>query len=117
MRLRHHTGRTVNLSCGTILQPASDLRDVIGQLDTYAPAVRSRLGADTLAVSLWLPPGLAPPPAVASRAPRPAARPVEPRARARLRGELDARGLEVVALPGVRYGDDEPDWSSPARLE
>jgi hypothetical protein len=105
MRLRHHTGRTVNLSCGTILQPARDLRDVIGQLDTYAPAVRSRLGADTLAVSLWLPPALA------------AALAVESRARARLRAELDARGLEVVALTGVRYGDDEPDWSSPARLE
>jgi sugar phosphate isomerase/epimerase len=105
MRLRHHTGRIVNLSCGTIVQPARDLRGVVEQLDTYASEVRGRLGADTLAVSLWLPPALA------------ATLAVESRTRARLRAELDARGLEVVTLTGVRYGDDEPDWSSPARLE
>jgi hypothetical protein len=105
MRLRHHTGRTVNLSTGTILRPARDLRAVIEQLDTYASEVRGRLGADTLTVSLWLPPALA------------ATLAVESRSRARLRAELDARGLEVVTLTGVRYGDGEPDWSYPARLE
>jgi sugar phosphate isomerase/epimerase len=105
MRLRHHSGRTVNLSNGTILQAARDVRGVIEQLDRYASAVRARLGADTLGVSLWLPPALA-----ASLA-------VESRARARLKAELGARGLEVVTLSGVRYGDGEPDWSSPARLE
>jgi hypothetical protein len=105
MRLRHHTGRTVNLSFGTILHPARDLRGVIEQLDSYASKVRDRLGADTLGVSLWLPPALA------------ATLAVESRTRSRLRAELDARGLEVVSLSGVRYGDGAPDWSNPARLE
>jgi sugar phosphate isomerase/epimerase len=105
MRLRHHTGRTVHLSSGTIVHPARDLAGVIEQLDTFALDIRGRLGADTLGVSMWLPPALA------------ATLAVESRARARLRAELDARGLEVVTLTGVRYGDGEPDWSSPARLE
>jgi sugar phosphate isomerase/epimerase len=105
MRLRHHTGRTVNLSAGTILQPARDLRGVIEQLDGYASKVRDRLRADTLGVSLWLPPALA------------GTLAIESRTRARLRAELDARGLEVVSLSGVRYGEGAPDWSSPSRLE
>jgi sugar phosphate isomerase/epimerase len=105
MRLRHHTGRTVHLTAGAIVRPARDMREVIEQLDTYASDVRRRLGADTLGVSLWLPPALA------------ATLAVESRARARLRAELDARGVEVVTLTGLRYGDGEPDWSSPARLE
>jgi hypothetical protein len=105
MRLRHHTGRTVHLSSGIIVHPARDLGGVIEQLDTYASDIRGRLGADTLGVSLWLPPALA------------ATLAVESRVRARLRAELDARGLEVVTLSGVRYGESEPDWSSPARLE
>jgi sugar phosphate isomerase/epimerase len=95
----------VHLSSGTIVLPARDLPGVIEQLDTYASDVRRRLGADTLGVSLWLPPALA------------ATLAVESRARAQLRAELDARGLEVVTLSGVRYGDGEPDWSCPARLE
>jgi hypothetical protein len=105
MRLRHHTGRIMKLSSGTIVQPVRDLGGVIEQLDAYASEVRGRLGADTLAVSLWLPPALA------------ATLAVESRARARLRAELHARGLEVVALTGVRYGDGEPDWSDAGRLE
>ena len=105
MRLRHHSGRTVNLSHGAILHAARDVRGVIEQLDRYASAIRARLGADTLGVSLWLPPALA------------ATLAVESRARARLKAEVGARGLEVVTLSGVRYGDGEPDWSSPARLE
>jgi sugar phosphate isomerase/epimerase len=105
MRLRHHSGRMVNLSHSTILQSARDVRGVIEQLDRYASAIRARLGADTLGVSLWLPPALA------------ATLSVESRSRAQLKAELDARGLEVVTLNGVRYGDGDPDWSSPARLE
>jgi sugar phosphate isomerase/epimerase len=115
MRLRHHSGRIVHLSYGTNVRPARDLEAVVDQLNTYASAVRARLGVDTLGVSLWLPPTLA------------AALAVDARARTRLRAELDARGLEVVTLSGVPYaeGGDEglataryqPDWSSPARLE
>jgi sugar phosphate isomerase/epimerase len=115
MRLRHHSGRIVHLSYGTNVRPARDVEAVVGQLDTYASAVRARLSVDTLGVSLWLPPALA------------AALAVDARARTRLRAELDARGLEIVTLSGVPYaeGGDEgtatarylPDWSSPSRLE
>jgi sugar phosphate isomerase/epimerase len=109
MRLRHHSGRVVHLSHGTAnLGPARNLRAVIDLLDTYASAVRARLGVDTLGVSLWLPPSLA------------AALAVDGRARTRLRAELDARGLEVVTLSGVPYaegGGEAPDWSTQERLE
>jgi sugar phosphate isomerase/epimerase len=88
----------------------------VDQLDTYASAIRARLGVDLLGVSLWLPPALA------------AALAVDGRARTRLRAELDARGLEVVTLSGVPYTEgggeassdthrSDPDWSDPARLE
>ena len=115
MRLRHRSGRIVHLSSGLDVRPARDLPAVVEQLDTYAAAIRARLGVDTLGVSLWLPPHLA------------AALAVDGRSRTRLRGELDARGLEVVTLSGVPYaeggGEDSPgdryvpDWSDPARLE
>lgn len=116
MRLRHHSGRLVHLSHGLNVRPARDLPTLVEHLDTYAGALRARLGADTLGVSLWLPPTLA------------AALAVDGRARTRLRAELDARGLEVVTLSGVPYAegggeessDDHrylPDWSDPARLE
>jgi len=88
---------------------------VVSRLDTHASAIRGRLDVDTLGVSLWLPPFLA------------AALAVDGRLRTRLRGELDARGLEVVTLSGVPYAEgggeasagerDGPDWSDPARLE
>jgi sugar phosphate isomerase/epimerase len=115
MRLRHRSGRVVHLSHGVNLRPASDLDAVVAQLDTHAAVIRARLGVDTLGVSLWLPPTFA------------AALAVDARSRARLRAELDARGLEVVTLSGVPYaeGGDEgsataryvPDWSSNDRLE
>jgi sugar phosphate isomerase/epimerase len=116
MRLRHHSGRVVHLIHGTNVRPARDLPAVVDQLDTYASAIRARLGVDTLGVSLWLPPSLA------------AALAVDGRARTRLRAELDARGLEVVTLSGVPYAEgggeasstpnrSAPDWSDPARLE
>jgi sugar phosphate isomerase/epimerase len=108
MRLRHHTGRVVHLSHGMNVRPARDLPAVVEQLDTYAAAVRARLDVDTLGVSLWLPPTLA------------AALAIDGRSRTRLRAELEARGLEVVTLSGTPYaegGDEDPDWSTPARLE
>lgn len=113
MRLRHPGGRTVHVSCGTNIQPLRDMAGVLSHLDSYATAVRARLHADTLGVSLWLPPALA------------AALAIDSRARGRLRAELDARGLEVVTLNGLRYDETpgakgaqhEPDWSTVERLD
>ena len=115
MRLRHRSGRLVHLSFGVNLGAARDLPAVIARLDRYASAIRARVAVDTLGVSLWLPPSLA------------AALAVDGRLRTRLRGELDARGLEIVTLSGVPYAEgggeasagerDQPDWSDPARLE
>jgi len=89
MRLRHHSGRVVHLIHGTNVRPARDLPAVVDQLDTYASAIRARLGVDTLGVSLWLPPSLA------------AALAVDGRARTRLRAELDARGLNVKVVAAL----------------
>jgi sugar phosphate isomerase/epimerase len=116
MRLKHHSGRIVHLSHGVNVRPARDLPALVDQLDTYASAIRARLGVNLLGVSLWLPPTLA------------AALAVDGRARTRLRAELDARGLEVVTVSGVPYAEGGgeassgthryvPDWSDPARLE
>ncbi|HET6531201.1 MAG TPA: TIM barrel protein [Actinoplanes sp.] len=114
MRLQHPSGRVVHLSSGLDVHPATrQLPALVDQLDTWAAAVRGRLGDGPLGVSLWLPPRLA------------AALAVDGRARTRLRAELDARGLEVVTLSGVPYaeggGEDSerylPDWTEPARLE
>ncbi|GAB1690144.1 sugar phosphate isomerase/epimerase family protein [Krasilnikovia sp. M28-CT-15] len=111
MRLRHRSGRIVHLGCDLDLPPARDLGTLIAQLDTYANAVRARLDVATLGIGLWLPPALA------------ALLAGNGRARIRLRAVLDAHGLEVVTLNGVRYDDnpttqrDQPDWSDPARLE
>ena len=107
MRLRHPSGRIVHLSCEITPRPASNLPAIVAQLDTYG-AVRARLGADALGVSLWLPPALA------------AALAVESRARTRLRAELDARRLEVVSLSGAPFaegGGENPAWTEPARRE
>ncbi|GID93374.1 TIM barrel protein [Amorphoplanes digitatis] len=107
MRLRHRSGRVVHLSHGANVRPARDLPAVVEHLDAYA-AVRDRLCVETLGVSLWLPPTLA------------AALAIDGRSRTRLRAELDARGLEIRTLSGAPYsegGDEDPDWSHPARLE
>jgi sugar phosphate isomerase/epimerase len=125
MRLRHRSGRLVHLSSGIDVRGTRDLPGVVDRIDAYAKAVRnpgaagradgraatSRIATETLGVSLWLPPTLA------------AALALDGRLRTRLRGELDARGLEVVTLSGIPYsgggGEDSgaPDWSDPARLE
>ena len=112
MRLCHRSGRTVHLSCGTNLHPVRDLTGVVAQLDAYAE-IRAQLAVDALGLSLWLPPVLA------------AALAVDSRSRARLRAELDARGLEVVTLTGMPYGEPggadqgrrQPDWATVERLE
>jgi sugar phosphate isomerase/epimerase len=118
MRLRHPTGRIVHLGCEVTPRPARRVADVIGQLDTYA-AVRTMIGADSLGVSLWLPPALA------------AALATGARIRTRLRAELDARRLEVVTLSGLSFDEEngspftegggeresQPGWDEPARRE
>lgn len=108
MRLRHPSGRIVHLGCEIAPRPESNLPGFVGLLDTYG-VVRARLGVDRLGVNLSLPPALA------------AALAVESRARTRLRGELDARRLEVVTLSGAPFaeggGEQAPDWTEPARRE
>ncbi len=113
MRLRHRSGRTIFLTCGVDLRTGGDLTDLVASLDGYA-GVRDLLGAATLAVSLRLTPAAA------------TALALDGRARARLRTELAARGLEVVTVDGVSLAepggspgrDDRyhPDWTSPRRL-
>jgi sugar phosphate isomerase/epimerase len=115
MRLRHPTGRIVHLAYEITPRPARRVAQVIAQLDTYA-AVRTMIGADSLGVSLWLPPALA------------AALATGARIRTRLRAELDARRLEVVTLSGLSFdeengspfaegGGEQPSWDEPARRE
>jgi sugar phosphate isomerase/epimerase len=115
MRLRHPTGRIVHLGYEITPRPARRVAQVIAQLDTYA-AVRTMIGADSLGVSLWLPPALA------------AALATGARIRTRLRAELDARRLEVVTLSGLSFdeengspfaegGGEQLFWDEPARRE
>jgi sugar phosphate isomerase/epimerase len=115
MRLRHPTGRIVHLAYEISPRPARRVASLIGQLDTCA-AVRTMIGADSLGVSLWLPPALA------------AALATGARIRTRLRAELDARRLEVVTLSGLSFdeengspfaegGGEQPSWDEPARRE
>lgn len=106
MRLRHPSGRIVQLSCEIFPRPVGKLPELIELLDTYGNA-RGRLGADALGITFWLPPALA------------AALAVESRARTRLRAELDARRLDVVTLSGAPFdeGGGEAPWTAPARRE
>lgn len=102
------------LSYCTNVHPAEDLPGVLAQLDRYAEPVRRLVGVDVLGLGLWLPAGLA-----ASLA-------EAPELRAKLRAELDARGLEVYTLNAFPYGgfhDDvvkhnvyRPEWTDVARL-
>ncbi|WP_329172021.1 metabolite traffic protein EboE [Streptomyces sp. NBC_01477] len=114
MRLRHADGTTVHLGYCTNVHPAEDLAGIVGQLDHYALPVRERLGADRLGLGLWLAHDVA----------RELA--ADRTAVARLRAELDFRGLEVVTLNGfpyrgfhapvVKHAVYSPDWTSQARL-
>jgi sugar phosphate isomerase/epimerase len=98
----------------TNVHPAEDLAGVLRQLDRYAGPVRDRLGADRLGLGLWLAADVA------------TGLAADPSARARLRRELDARGLDVRTLNAFPYGGfhDEvvkhrvyhPAWTDPRRL-
>ncbi len=117
MRLRHPNGRIVRLGYEITPRPARRVSEVVARLDTYA-AVRTMIGADSLGVSLWLPPALA------------AALATGGRIRTRLRAELDARRLEVVTLSGLSFDEEtgspfvegggesaQPGWDDPDRRE
>lgn len=103
------------LSYCTNVHPAEDLPGVLAQLDRYAEPVRRLVGVDVLGLGLWLPAGLA-----SSLAD-------DRSLRAKLRSELDARGLEVYTLNAFPYGGfhDEvvkhsvyrPQWTDLRRLE
>jgi sugar phosphate isomerase/epimerase len=115
MRFQHADGQTVHLGYCTNVHPGEELAEIVAQLDRYAVPVRELLATDRLGVGLWL------------------ARPVaaelatDPSAVRRLRGELEARGLEVVTFNGfpyqsfhapvVKYAVYQPDWTSVERLE
>lgn len=102
------------LSYCTNVHPAEDLPGVLAQLDRYAEPVRRLVGVDVLGLGLWLPAALAGELAAS------------PELRAKLRAELDARGLEVRTLNAFPYGGfhDEvvkhsvyrPQWTDNARL-
>lgn len=105
----------MHLAYCTNVHPAEDLDGIIGQLDTYATAVRRHLDADVLGLGLWL------------AAPVAAELAGDPARRRRLRQALDVRGLEVVTLNGfpyqafhapvVKHAVYHPDWTTRARLE
>ena len=115
MRLRHKDGTTVHLGYCTNVHPGEELPEILAQLDTYAVPVREHVGADRLGLGLWL----AAPVAAALAADRAEV--------ARLRRELDVRGLEVVTFNGfpyeafhapvVKYAVYQPDWTTPERLD
>jgi sugar phosphate isomerase/epimerase len=98
----------------TNVHPAEDLPGVLAQLDRYAEPVRRLVGVDVLGLGLWLPAGLAHELAGSREL------------RAKLRAELDARGLSVYTLNAFPYGGfhDEvvkhsvyrPEWTDPARM-
>lgn len=114
VRFRHPDGTIVHLAYCTNVHPAEDLDGVLDQLARYAEPVRTELGAGRLGLGLW------PARDVAT------ALTEDPAAVARLRAELEARGLEVVTLNGfpyqgfhapvVKHAVYRPDWSEPARL-
>ena len=83
------------------VHPASDLGDVLAQLDRYAEPIRRSVPLERLGLGLRLPTFVA------------AGLASDRAARRRLRLELDARGLEVVTL---NTGGDSPQWNAPARL-
>jgi len=115
VRLRHADGTVVHLGYCANVHPVEDVAGVIDQLAVYAEPVRSLLGADRLGLGLWLARDVA------------AGLAGDPRAVARLRAELAARGLEVVTLNGfpysgfgdaaVKYRVYKPDWSDRRRAE
>jgi sugar phosphate isomerase/epimerase len=115
MRLWHRSGQLIHLGYCTNVHPGEDLPEIMAQLDTYAVPVRELLSADRLGVGLWL------------AAPVAAQLAADPAAVARLRQNLDARGLEVVTFNGfpyqsfhapmVKYSVYQPDWLTQERMD
>jgi len=115
MRLRHRDGQVIHLGYCTNVHPGEDLPEIMAQLDAYAVAVRRLVGANRLGLGLWL----AAPVAAQLAADRDAV--------ARLRRDLDARGLEVVTFNGfpyqsfhapvVKHAVYQPDWLTPERMD
>jgi sugar phosphate isomerase/epimerase len=115
MRLRHRDGQTIHLGYCTNVHPGEDLPEIMAQLDTYAVAIRRLVSCDRLGVGLWL------------AAPVAAELAADPGAVARMRHDLDARGLEVVTLNGfpyrsfhapvVKHAVYRPDWRTKERLD
>ena len=115
MRLQHPDGQLIHLGYCTNVHPGEDLPEILAQLDSYAVAVRRLVPADRLGVGLWL------------AAPVAAELAADPARVARLRHDLDARGLEVVTLNGfpyqsfhapvVKHAVYRPDWLTAARLD
>jgi sugar phosphate isomerase/epimerase len=99
----------------TNVHPAEDLAGVLRQLDTHAGPVRAAAGLDRLGLGLWLAADV-----VAGLA-------ANPSALAALRGELDARELDVLTLNAFPYGGFHaevvkhavyrPRWTDKARLD
>jgi sugar phosphate isomerase/epimerase len=114
MRFRHPDGSDVHLAYCTNVHAAEDLDGVIAQLARYGEPIRARLGEPRLGLGLWL------------ASPVAAALVSSPAAIARLRRELELRGLEVVTLNAFPYAGFhatsvkkavyQPDWADPARL-
>jgi sugar phosphate isomerase/epimerase len=89
VRLRHPDGSLLHLAYCSNVHPADDLDGVAAQLERYAARVREALDVPVLGVGLWVAaPALGTDVAAAA---------------ARLRGRLDALGLEVVTLNGFPY--------------
>lgn len=102
MRFQHSDGTVVHVAWHVNV-PAGDLVDV---LDSMVEPVRLRLGVDRLGLGLWLGAD-----AVADLL-------AAPIAQRRLRGELAARGLDVITLDAVRFDASSgyvPDWTDPRR--
>src|SRR5262249_34027459 len=115
MRLTHRDGRSLHLAYCANVHPAEQIPGILSQLDAYAVPVRTRLGWDRLGLGLWLSADVA-------------ATLAGDRAEcARLRRELDSRGLEVVTLNGfpyrafhapvVKHAVYQPDWTTRERLD
>jgi sugar phosphate isomerase/epimerase len=115
MRLWHRAGQLIHLGYCTNVHPGEDLPEIMAQLDTYAVPVRELVATDRLGVGLWL------------AAPVAAQLAADPAAVARLRQDLDARGLEVVTFNGfpyqsfhapvVKYAVYQPDWLTQERMD
>ncbi|ULR54513.1 metabolite traffic protein EboE [Streptomyces deccanensis] len=114
MRFRHPDGTAVHLGYCSNVHQAEDVDGVLAQLADHAEPVRERLGVDRLGIGLWLARDVV------------ARLTAEPGELARLKGELDARGLETVTLNAFPYAGFHrdvvkkdvylPDWADEARL-